>query len=124
MARRPLLWLFLSFLAGLLAAGWPVWTSNYKQDDLTGPGYLSALAILSLIGMLLIVANVATAPRVLALLGLCMPFAVLLRVVIDTATDATSHNFWPMELLLMSAVTAAALLPGLLIGVLIRRVAA
>ena len=53
--------------------------------------------------------------RFLALLPLFMVGFVVVRIVVDTQADPTSHNLWPFELVIWSFLAIAFL--GVLVGV-------
>ena len=48
-----------------------------------------------------------------------VPAAVMARVVVDTARDSTSHNLWPLEILIALAVGLACSLVGTALGSLL-----
>jgi hypothetical protein len=45
----------------------------------------------------------------------------MIRVVVDTMQDPTDHNLWPFELIFAAVVSLVAVVPGLLVGALVRR---
>lgn len=47
--------------------------------------------------------------------------AVMARVVVDTATDPTSHNLWPFELVLAGFVAGVTTAAGTALGSFSRR---
>jgi uncharacterized membrane protein YhaH (DUF805 family) len=49
------------------------------------------------------------------------PVAVMIRVIIETVKDPTDHNLWPFELVIAALVSLIAVVPGLLVGALVRR---
>ena len=52
------------------------------------------------------------------------PLAVAIRVGVEVAQDPTAHNLWPFELVLAALLSLVAVLPGLAIGALARRIRA
>lgn len=51
----------------------------------------------------------------------CVPVAVLGRVLIDTASDPTSHNLWPFEVVLGVMASVPPVLLGALVAWPVRR---
>ena len=113
--------LALAFTGALLAVGLPYWRIHYAQvalpDAVWGAG-------------LLVVAALAAWPRVVSgvgfwratlVVGAAVPTAVLARVVVDVASDATSHNLWPFELILSAGPGWLASAAGALAGGLVAR---
>jgi hypothetical protein len=49
------------------------------------------------------------------------PAAVAVRVAVEVAQDPTDHNLWPFELIIAAIFSLVAVVPGLLIGALARR---
>jgi len=49
--------------------------------------------------------------------GASAPAAIAARVVVETATDPTSHNLWPFELFLGGMVSTACAATGALIAI-------
>jgi hypothetical protein len=46
------------------------------------------------------------------MVGLAVPAMVMARVIVETSQDPTSHNLWPLELIVASAVGLAVSLVG------------
>jgi hypothetical protein len=46
---------------------------------------------------------------------------LLVRLIVETAQDPTDHNLWPFELIFAAVVSLVAVVPGLLIGAIVRR---
>ncbi len=58
---------------------------------------------------------------VVGIVALALPAAALIRVIVDTARDPTSHNLWPLELVLAAFYGAFCAILGAAIGQLLRR---
>jgi hypothetical protein len=101
----------------------PYWTADYAavRDD----GIFSALFLVELALLLgtFTAGSVSETPLwlVLALMLCCLPIVVMGRVVLDTAVDPTSHGLWPLEVVLSEILTLPALLLGLGLAWLARR---
>jgi hypothetical protein len=92
----------------------PYWTADeasVRDDGIFGHFFWVALAVFT--GTFLAGA-VTEAPLWAVLAGMlwCTPIAVLGRVVLDTAADPTSHNLWPLELVLAGAMAVPAVCAG------------
>lgn len=75
--------------------------------------------------MLLCYVRAASFWRVTALVGASVPSAVLARVLVEGLKDPTSHNLWPLEVIIASLVglicaTAGAVTGSLTVGLLRR----
>jgi len=89
-----------AFACAFLSVGLPYWQIPYAQLSL--PNAVWGLP-------LIIVACLAAVPRVVSatrfwptvlVVGASVPAVVLARVIHDTASDSTSHNLWPFEIIL------------------------
>lgn len=103
MPSRPVA-IFLSSGIATLAAGAVLWPVPYRDVNL--PGNPSASALLCAAGISGIVAGCLMHPGVRApVLSVAGGFvaAVLLRVVVETSRDPTSHNLWPFEVVILGA---------------------
>lgn len=109
-----------AFAASFLAVGVPYWLIPYAQVALPGslvtPGLLVPFlgAAVARGGFGLPFGRSALVP------GLAVPSAVLLRVIVGTVADPTSHNLWPLELILAGAVGLGVSLCGALLGSVLR----
>lgn len=115
-------WLAGAACACFLILGLPYWALPYASvnlpNALMGPGLLAvgvAAAALCALGA-------ARPGRTLVVLGATVPAVVLARVVVETATDPTSHNLWPLEVMIALVLGLVAVVPGVAAGALIARV--
>ena len=109
-------WWAPAFFVAFFAAGIPYWQIPYATLSLPD----------SLIGMgLLVVSVVAALTRAVAksrllpvifVVGAAVLCAVFARVVADGMRDPTSHNLWPIELVITAVVGLSASSAGALIG--------
>lgn len=103
-----------------LAIALPYWfasTDAVSDDGIFGRLWLVAAVLVvttAAAGLLRAVRSLV----VVALMLVPVPVAVLGRVVIDLAADPTSHNLWPIELVVSSVLAA----PPVLLGALLARV--
>jgi hypothetical protein len=102
------LWLTVVVVAlTTVAIAVPYWTASYdsvRDDGIVGSFSLVALALF--LGTFLAGAVTET-PLWIVMVGMlgATPVAVLGRVVLDTAADPTSHDLWPLEMVLAVAIS-------------------
>jgi hypothetical protein len=120
-----ILWLAAAFVIGFFAVGIPYWQVPYSKVSLPSTLYgfgVVAVAILAAAARLLSNARLRT---VILVIGAAVPAAVLVRVVVETTNDPTSHNLWPFELVIAAVVglvcSSAGAIAGSLISVFSRR---
>ena len=121
MIERRTAWLVLGFTAGLLLTGLFYWRLPYNANLFADPGIRLGLGGLALVTAMLAFAGIARAGCLFGVMIGAFPAAVALRVAVETAQDPTSHNLWPFELIIMAVFSLVAVVPGLLVGVLLRR---
>jgi len=118
---RRTVWWVPGFLASFFAVGLTFWFRSYSEVQ-----FPTALMNPSL----LVVAVAALLTRIysgrnFALVALCIaaaiPMAIYARVTVDTASDPTSHNLWPLEILIGAFVAFPVALAGAFIGWLVAR---
>src|SRR6266478_6596741 len=90
-------WLAAAFAIGFLAVGLPYWQIPYAKVSLPNTLYGSGFLVFCIVG--------AT-----------VPLAVLARVAVETNKDPTSHNLWPFEFIMATAVGALCSFTGALLG--------
>jgi len=113
------------FSAAFFAAGIPWWLAPYNRFAFSHPA--SILGCLAFVGMAAWVAG--GTPLGLGrgglVVGAAVPCAVMVRVVVDTMKDPTSHNLWPFEVVFAGlfgfGLAYAAGLLGWLCGKMLRR---
>lgn len=114
-------WLLATFLVLLVIIGVPLWRIPYSQvslpDALLTPGLLGVTA-----GALLLRAKaMVTRQSAFLTAGSAVPAAVVLRVIVETVADPTSHNLWPFEVVIASIVGMVAAGAGVLLARLVPR---
>jgi hypothetical protein len=113
---RPVHLLSLAIAASFLAVGIPYWLTPYDKlnlpSGLMGPGLL----VVAIAALVLRSGRIISFWRTTWLVGLAVPMAVMTRVVVDVARDPTSHNLWPLELVIAVIVGGACALPGAVVG--------
>lgn len=121
MAERRTLWLAAGFAAGLLLTGVPYWRLPYNADIFADTALLIGFAGLGVVTAVLAASGVARLGKVFWAMLAAFPAAVMIRVVVDTMQDPTDHNLWPFEIVIAALFSLVAVVPGLLIGALARR---
>ena len=116
MTRTSGAWLLIAFAIALIGVGFPYWQVPYEQvnlpDALYGPG-LAAVFVVALMVRAFGVAKFWVAWLVIAAAA---PVAVVLRVAAETSVDPTSHNLWPLEILIAAGLGLCLALGGALLG--------
>ena len=123
--ERPGDWPWPAVVASIcaLAIVVPYWSVDYADVQ---DGGLSTFA-LPVAGILGVAAFALTAlhlgHKLEIAIALCAPapIAVVGRVLIDTADDPTTHGLWPFEIALAIGISLPAILFGISIGWLVRR---
>jgi len=116
----------LAVLAGTtVVLAVPYWSAGYdtvRDDGLFG-SWLLVEVVLVLGSFLAGAVSEAPLPAVaVGMLG-CAPVVVLGRVLVDTATRPTSHDLWPLEVVLAVAMSIPAVGVGVTLAWGVRRLA-
>ena len=119
MTRSSPAWLLIAFLIAFIGVGFRYWQLPYAQvslpDSLYGPG-LVAIAVVALMARAF---GLARFWKVWLLIAAAVPAAVLVRIVVETAADAATHNLWPLEIAIAAALGLGCSLVGSLLGSLL-----
>jgi hypothetical protein len=104
------------FVISALAVGVPYFLIPYRELNLPtalhGPGLLVLVATAALtLGF-----AATTFWKGVAIIGASVPAIILLRVAVETLADPTSHNLWPLEIIIGSVVSAPCAFVGALLG--------
>ena len=119
---RRNLWLASGFALGLALTGIPFWRQPYNADFLADLPLQLGFVGLAAVTAALSASGVARLAPIFWTMLAVFPTAVMLRVMVETAQDPTDHNLWPFELIFAGVFALVAVVPGLLIGALVRRV--
>ncbi|HEX5132303.1 MAG TPA: hypothetical protein VFX92_07440 [Candidatus Krumholzibacteria bacterium] len=116
MTMRTTLWLAAGLAVALLVVGIPYWRVPYSHVSLPDTLMGGELVVVALIAALVRrVGRCRVVPSLLAI-GLAVPAAVVIRIVVETATDPTTHNLFPFEIVIASVVGLIASGVGVLAG--------
>lgn len=114
--------LIAATLAGLLACGLPLWPIPYREVSMPGNPAASIWLLLgALAGVLAghLLRQKMRVPVLAVTAGFVL--AVLARVAVETARDPTSHNLWPLEVIIAGGIGLVAALIGVAIARLLQR---
>ncbi|MGH7381348.1 MAG: hypothetical protein ACREKR_03845 [Candidatus Methylomirabilales bacterium] len=119
MGRTTQYWLIAAFMAGFVAVGFPYWQIPYNKvslpDALMGP----SLFVVGIAALLVRAFGVARFVKTIMVAGAAVPAAVLARVIVDGLKDPTSHNLWPLEVIIALVVGFVCALAGAIAGGLV-----
>lgn len=115
-------WLPACAAASFVSTGIPYWVIPYRQanlpDALLGPGLLVVAAAC----FLLCLVRVESIWKATAWMGASVVAVVAARVVAETIRDSTSHNLWPLEIIIAMVVGFACAFAGAIAGRLLARI--
>lgn len=117
-------WLASGFTAGLLLTGLPYWRLPYNADIFADTALLLGLGGLAVVTAVVAVAGKVPLGRLFWVMLAAFPAAVAVRVAVEVAKDPTDHNLWPFELIFAAIFSLVAVVPGLIVGALLRRLKA
>ena len=110
------LWLAAAFVVGFFSVGFPYWQVTYAKVSLPDTLYGAGLLVVAVLAAAARAFGKARLVTVILVVGAAVPAAVLTRVVVETAKDPTSHNLWPLELIIAAMVGIACSSAGALVG--------
>lgn len=110
----------LAFLVSFFVVGMPYWWLPYAAVSL--PNTLLDVPLVAPIvaALWLRAARSPSIWRAARVVGAAVPAAVLARVAVETSIDPTSHNLWPLEVMIAAFVGWPAALLGAAIGALLK----
>lgn len=117
-------WLPLAAVASFLAVGIPYWSVPYGSLNLPSGLLTPGLALVAASPLLLRLFRVASFWRATLMIGGSVGAVVMVRVLVDVVRDATSHNLWPIELVIALAVGLGCAFAGAVVGTLMARLLA
>ena len=110
-------WLIAGFLLAFAATGAVLWPLSYSEVQLPNSLMRPLIIVVALAAFLARLKGYTRFLIATLVIGAAVPAAIALRVVVDTATDPTSHNLWPFELFLGGFVGHACAALGALIAI-------
>lgn len=113
--------LILAFATAFTAAGMPYWMLPYHKVNLPGALLAPGLFVVGISALLLCLYNVAPCWRTTHIMAATVPAVVIVRVLVEGVRDPTSHNLWPLEVIIALLVGLASALPGTVLGLLLKK---
>ena len=120
MPNRAPLALAASFVIALVAVGIPYWRIPYAQVALPNSIFNFGLLVTLLAPIWLRGVVRTSFAKAFMAVGLAAPAAIILRIVLETSADPTSHNLWPLEVILTAGVSVALAFVGAMLGSALR----
>jgi hypothetical protein len=117
----PSYWLLFATVASILSVGIPYWLLPYNRLSLPSSLLAPGLAVVFASALLLRLFGVASFWRAAFIIGGAVGLAVVFRVLADGARDPTSHNLWPIEIVIALAIGLGCSFAGAIIGSLTAR---
>lgn len=102
-------------------AGIPIWRIPASAGDPPASAFLPGLLAIAIAALAHCAYRTAPFRRIALYLTLSFPAAILARIIIDVARDPTSHNLWPLELIMTTLAPIPFVLLGGAIGALLAR---
>lgn len=112
----------IGFVIAFFAIGIPWWSMPYLQIEPTSPAIVPGEMLLVLLTAWAAAQPGASLRGVLALMGMVLPLVDIVSIIHDTAIDPTTHNLAPIEVVMMAVFGLMMVVPGLILGLLARRV--
>lgn len=116
--QPDMLWLGLVFIAAFVGSGLPFWLTPYARIG-EQTWAIAALVVVLPLAAGLRLTGVAGLLLTVTVLPAAMLAANAVRIAVDTGVDPTSHNLWPLELILTLVAALVAAVAGYVIGMLI-----
>jgi hypothetical protein len=113
-----MLWLGFVFIAAFVGSGLPFWLTPYARIG-EQTWAIAALVVVLPLAAGLRLTGVAGLLATVTILPAAMLAANAVRIAVDTGVDPTSHNLWPLELILTLVAGLVAAVAGYVIGMLI-----
>jgi len=109
---------YIGSAAALIAVGVPYWLLPYGKLNLPNALLGPSLFVVIVAATLSCAIGSASFRKSVAIVGASVPAVVLLRIVADVAGDPTTHNLWPLELMIASLLGGASSAIGAATGLL------
>ncbi len=116
MSKHAKYWLAGAFAVGFVAIGIPFWQIPYNRVSLPGTLYGPGLWVVPVAALTARAVGKAKLLWVILFASAAIPAAILVRVAIETTRDPTSHNLWPIEIVIGLVVGLACATGGAIVG--------
>lgn len=107
----------VGFIVSIVAVGLPYWRIPYRDVSLPNALPTPGLIITGLAAFAICAFRVSGFWKAVGIVGAAVPSAVALRVLVEASIDPTSHNLWPIELVIAGFVGVACAGVGASLGV-------
>ena len=116
MTRSSPAWRWLGFAIAVIGVGFKYWQLPYAHISLPDALYGPGLVAVGVVAMLLRAFGTGRFLGLWLWMAASVPLAVALRVAMDVARDASTHNLWPLELAIAAGLGLGAAFIGCVIG--------
>jgi membrane-associated protease RseP (regulator of RpoE activity) len=113
--------LHVAFVVVFFVMGLPYWRIPYSSASLPNSLWGPAMLVVLAAPVAVLVLSNNTFARTSGVIGLAVPAMVMARVVVEAFQNPTTHNLWPFELVIASALGLAVASVGSLAGLVIAR---
>lgn len=115
-------WLPLAFAVSFFAVGVFLWPVPYADVELPTTLICPALLVIGVAALLARLGGTAGFFLTTLVVGASAPAAILARVMVETSRDPTSHNLWPLEIIIGGVLGLGCAGIGALPGTVLARV--
>lgn len=112
----------LAFAATVVVLGVPYWTVPYERLTLPTSLLHPNLVVVALAPLCLTMFGISRVVAAVLVGAATVPAVVLARVVADVFRQGTSHNLWPLELIIAIVLGVCCAAPGGIVGGALRAV--
>ena len=116
MTRSSPAWLLIAFLIAFVGVGFRYWQIPYAEVSLPSSMYGPGLVAVGVVALMARAFGLGRFWKVWLLIAATVPLAVLVRVIVETSRDPSSHNLWPFEIAIAAGLGLACSLAGTLLG--------
>jgi hypothetical protein len=106
----------IAFLLSFLAVGVPYWLIPYSKLNLPSALMEPGLCVVIGAALILQLRGAASFWKIVTMVGIAVPAAVFARVVWDGLSDPTSHNLWPIEIIIALSLGFSCAVVGAVAG--------
>lgn len=120
MGKSPWHWVSFAAIVSFLAVGIPFWQIPYSKVNLPDAMLGFGLIVVAVSALLLRASGVARTWRAVWTMGVVPAAADMARVIVECMRDPTSHNLWPLEIVIALGLGFICSTAGTLVGSAIR----
>lgn len=116
MTLRAAFWLVAAFVISFFAVGLPYWQIPYAKVSLPSTLYGTSLLVVGVLAAAARAIGKTCILTVILAVGAAVPAPILARITVETAQDPTSHNLWPLEVIIAAVIGVLCASAGALVG--------